>query len=187
MKRSISKSYSLAAILFFLVGRCMADSNSSNQLIDFNVGKTGATASIAIHISDDVKMRTDNNPREISMMIIPPKMNGNNDELWERYKSLFKSLTGKNYIYSGDMRPTPHEGIKVRVTWKNEEENTLRERDVYSDDGNSRIRVTYGAAFTLDGMVLGPRNYTVTVEALEDDPRFDGEFKTAICSGYIVN
>jgi hypothetical protein len=118
-------------------------------------------------------------------MILPPKKDASGSTI-EKYKSLFKSLTGKNYIYSGDISPAPHQGIKVRVSWKDQSGKILRTREVYSDDGDSRIRTTAGASFTLDAMALKPGDYVVTVDVLEADSRFDGTFKTAICTGFIV-
>lgn len=104
----------------------------------------------------------------------------------EKATGLFKSLTGQDYLYSGDKPPAPHKGIRVLVTWKRETGEILRIRTVYSDHGTGRVIVGPGRSFSLDAMRLEPGNYIVTVTALEDDSRFDGTFKTAICSGYGV-
>lgn len=104
----------------------------------------------------------------------------------EKAWNLFKSLTGQDYIYSGDKPAAPHKGIHVLITWKRENGEVLRTRTIVSDDGTGRVIVGPGKSFSLDAMPLEPGNYIVTVTALEDDPRFDGTFKTAICSGYEV-
>lgn len=162
------------------------DDNQSHP-VAFDVGKAGSKASIEIHVSWVRGKLTHNNPQQVALMILPPHMNESNADLVAKYESLFKSLTGKNYIYKGDVPRESHKGIKVRVIWKDKGGKILRQQDVYSDDGNSRIKTVQGASFTLDGVVLAPGDYAVTVEALEDDSRFDGTFETAICTGYIVN
>jgi hypothetical protein len=164
-----------------------ADTNQDKDGVPFDVGKANATATIEIHVSYFRKKMTGSNPDTIALMIIPPSPNQKDKELTQKYTDLFRSLTGKNYFYHGDEPLSPHKGITVRVTWRKKTGTILRQTDVYSDDGTSRIRITAGASFTLDEMSLPPGDYSVTVESLHDDSRFDGVFRTVICSGYIFN
>ncbi|REG58061.1 hypothetical protein B0G80_0703 [Paraburkholderia sp. BL6669N2] len=99
---------------------------------------------------------------------------------------LYESLTGKDYIYSGDNKPVkPHRGITVKVIWRDDNENIFREEIVYRDYGEGKVMARPAKSFTLDAYPLPPGDYTVSVQTIDGDPRFDG-FKTAICSGYIV-
>lgn len=189
-RKAITRVLTALVILCFVIvggAHLKAFAESSPDLVPFDVGRAGAAATIKIHVSRTPDTLIAKNPQLVALMILPPKHGPAGDDLAEKYKFLFKNLTGKDYIYSGDDPIAPHKGISVRVIWQDEGGRILRQRDVESDDGTSRIKVVQGASFTLDGMVLPPGQYTVTVEALHDDPRFDGTFQTAICSGHIFN
>jgi hypothetical protein len=119
-------------------------------------------------------------------MAIPPLLG--QEALMPKYDDLVESLTGATYygLHPDNLIAKPHKGINVRVTWKDKTTGTtLREKPVVSDNGKSRIRTTIGASFLLDSARLPPGDYVVTVEALRDDERFDGTFKTGVCSGQI--
>lgn len=172
--------------MLMLLEACTPLQGSSDSLVGLNIGKKGNSATINFDVSWLRLKMTRDNPQEVALMVLSPAKN-DPAYLFEKYKSLYKDLTGRDYIYNGDVAPISHRGIRVRVTWKDGEGRIIRQKVVYSDNGNSKIRVTYGASFTLDAINLTPGKYSVTVESLDDDPRFDGTFMTGICTGYIAS
>jgi hypothetical protein len=175
----------LTAFLIFGSGSSMALIDPTKELVPLDLSKAGETASIKIHVSRFRDWATRETPEGIALQIIPPRVSYDS-ELGKKYSTLFKSLTGQSLLYKGDVPSSAHAGISVRVTWTDVSGKILRQREVYSDNGSSKIRITGGASFGLDAMSLPPGDYVVTVETIKDDPRFDNSFLVGICAGYIV-
>ena len=186
MKSYPSVCLIFSALFVFAAYGTTEAAKSAQDLVPFDVGTAGATASIHIHVSRLRTSLTHHNPDEIALMVLPKPGTQNDPHIREKYFALFRSLTGKSFLYEGDKPAESHEGITVQVTWMDADGKVLRQRQVYSDDGNSRIRLTAGASFSLDGMVLDAGDYVVTVKALSNDGRFDGTFQTGLCAGYIA-
>lgn len=158
-------------------------SNGLDDLTPFNIGKAGSSSSVEVHVS----LMTRNYPREISLMIVSPIewQDKKGNDLHEKYNQLIESLAGYRASSPSNVRPKQHKGVRVQVVWREKSGKILREREVISDNQHGRVRIGGGTAFSLDGMSLSPGEYLVTVIALDDDSRFDGEFKTGIYAGYI--
>lgn len=163
----------------------MALIDPTKELVPLDLSKAGETASIKIHVSRFRDWATRGAVEGVALQIVPPPVS-TDSELGKKYLVLFKSLTGQSFIYRGDVRSSAHEGISVSITWINESGNILRQREVYSDNGSSKIRITGGASFELDAMSLPPGDYVITVSTIKDDARFDNSFLVGICAGYIV-
>lgn len=118
-------------------------------------------------------------------MLLPPQ-DVKDRESSEKFEALYKSLTGDDYLYTGDKPKSPHRGIAVKVTWRDSNSRILRQKKVYSDYGSGKVMSRPSKSFPLDDMMLSPGDYSVTVETISDDPRFEDSSQTAICSGYVV-
>jgi hypothetical protein len=173
---------SLAA---FLAAPAMATSDSNVDVVLIDVGKAGASASIDVNVSPMTQIY----PREVVLLIRPQKNNWKDKAgtlLDTKFDELMESLTGIKLLhYPGDIPHKSHKDVQVHVTWV--EKGTgriLKERDVIADNGQSKVRIGFGASFGLDSMLLPSGHYVVTVRAINNDERFDGTFETGLFSGY---
>lgn len=175
----------------------MAQSKDIDEgFVPFDAGKAGASASIDVHMSRFGLGR--NEPRFVLLMIGPFKevreMSGvDKTRWWRKFDDLMNSLTGFRPTFSPPyMGQTsgPHKGVKLRVVWAEKETGkVLKDKVVIADDYRSHasqvITVGAGYAMELSAIDYQPGDYVATVIALENDPRFDGTFRTGIIAGYI--
>ena len=155
----------------------MASIDSGDNLVPFDVGKAGASASYEFHVS----LLTQKYPRNLYMTIGDKRNFRDNDgnSLVKKYDALMESLTGLTVInYKGNVPPKPHKGVRLYVVWTEKKSGKiLRESIIYVDKPQGRD-------IGVDGMPLSWGNYVVTVRALDDDPRFDTTFHFGISVGY---
>lgn len=150
-----------------------------------NLEKKDELARLEIHVSQFRYWSTRRNPTEVALLLLPPQ-NRDDGDASDKFMALYKNLTGEDYIYAGDKPKSPHQGIYVRVTWRDSAGHILRQKIAYSDYGSGKVMCRPGKSFPLDDMALLPGDYSVSVESITNDSRFGGDIKTAICSGYLV-
>lgn len=149
-----------------------------------DLSKSEESASLKIRVSHLRYAITHGNPTEVALMLLPPQDVKDRDQS-KKFMALFKSLTGYDYLYTGDKPKSPHRGIFVKITWRDSNNQIMRQKIVYSDYGSGKVMTRPSKAFPLDGMALPPGEYSVIVETIYGDPRFE-DTQTAICSGYVV-
>ncbi len=158
----------------------MAAANAGDDLVPFDLSKAGAVASIDVHVS----WLTAKYPRTIGLMISMPKgwKDENGYDLHPQINQLFESITG--LIASpnpGNIQPKPHKGIRLHVSWTDQKSGTLMEERIIYRDKKGRVQCGFGIGLMVDAKQLPPGHYVVSVKTIDNDPRFDGTFKTGLC------
>ncbi|MBP1314193.1 hypothetical protein [Herbaspirillum sp. 1130] len=175
----------------------MAHSEDTDEgFVPLDVGKAGASASIDVHVSPEGLGQHE--PRFVLLMIKPPKggWNTSNDayniSLYRKADDLMESLTGFRPIFSppfDNQQPAPHKGVKLHIVWTEKKsgkvlQDNIVTADTYRGSESGRIKVGFGYSLVLNGIQYAPGDYIATVTAVDNDPRFDGTFRTGIISGY---
>lgn len=189
MKLNLVKKSILAALLA-LVGCAGAGAPNwehiENRVVPFEVGKAGATATVDF----EVTWLNKDFPREAVLMINPPRegwKDKDGNSLEGKHEQLIESLTGLPYKRTVGMKPKAHRGVRLHLTWAEKSTGEiLKVRDVITDRDSGKNQIGRGASFPIDMLILPPGNYVLTVKSLDDDPRFEGPFRTGLFVGYIV-
>lgn len=127
-------------------------------------------------------------PQSVVLMINPPTPNWKDKDgnsLVEKYDALIESLTGLKFLnYEGSIKPKPHTGISLNITWLDSAGKIITQGPIHADHGRSRVTQGHGTGFVLDSMTLPPGHYSVIVETIKNDPRFESQFITEIIYGF---
>ncbi len=171
----------LAFLSFLVIIGMSACAIEDDRSIPFDAaGKAGATATKVFHASSIFQKHHWN----ANLVIVGPENSTYRGPLVVRRDQLVTDIAG--WVYPDSFKsPKLHKGVRFHVVWKKIKwgrEIVFREKTVIADKVTEGI--PGGIGILIDGVCLPRGSYVVTVQAMDDDPRFPAPLGTALYVGY---